>query len=143
MMAKKNNPVGLDSGDSRRSLARLAYSVAARELSDRARSAVATRSDGHAHPGEFLQEALEVQSQTEWLLSRAIALERERGTSWAEIGERLEVSKQAALERYSELEHEWRAALDEPLVPHRANSDVLVCQLPDGADDPMTWAAAR
>jgi hypothetical protein len=127
-----SHPAGLDSGYSRRALARLAFSVAAKELSDQARGSVSTRSDGYARPGDFLEEALALRAQVEWLLTRAVVLERERGTSWAEIGERLEASKQAAHERYNKLEDDRRSALDEPWAPQGAGTDALVCQLPDG-----------
>lgn len=128
--------IGLESGYSQRALARLAYSAAAAQLSDSSRIRVHTDSDQGRPLGEFVEDALRLVGLAADVLERAVVLERERGASWVEIGERLEVSKQAAQQKYGPALERWRAALDEPLVPRGRIND---CCLPDGADDPDSW----
>jgi hypothetical protein len=132
--------IGLESGYSRRSLARLALSVAAAELADHARALVPTNADAHAEPGEFLEHAQQLLAAAQSLVQRAAVLERERGASWDVLGERLEISKQAAQQRFAATLENWRSALDEPLVPTGRNQVVYDCRLPDGPDDPERHA---
>jgi hypothetical protein len=69
-----------------------------------------------------------------------VILERERGTSWGEIGEELSATtKQAAQQRFGGVVEEWLAALDEPLV--RGRGGIYDCRLPDGADSPERCVA--
>jgi hypothetical protein len=123
---------------SRAARARVAYSVAAKELSNFARTAVQTSSDGYAQAGEFVQNAARMAGEAQHILELAVILEREKGTSWEDIGQALGITKQAAHERFSRVVERWRADLVEPWVPDRGG--LLSLQLPDGAEDPWTWA---
>jgi hypothetical protein len=131
--------IGLDSGYSRRGLARLALSAAAAELSDRARLAVHGNADRHVAAGELVENALALVAQADEVLNRAIVLERERGTSWSVLGDALRVSKQAAQQKHGPSFEQWRDALDEPL--RRGRGNIFDCQLPDGPDDPDAHVA--
>src|SRR4051812_17289840 len=92
---------------SRRALARLAFSSAAAQLADRARSRVPTNDDNWARPGELLDEARSLLVAAEELVEKAIIFERERGTSWADLGEVLAISKQAAQQRHGQAVEDW------------------------------------
>lgn len=128
--------IGLASGYGQVALARIAYSAAAAELSDASRSRVHTDSDQGRPIGEFVDDALQLVARAAEVLDRAVVLERERGASWAQIGEKLEISKQAAHQKYGSIFEQWRAALDEPLVQR---GKIFDCRLPDGPDDPEAW----
>src|SRR4051794_34212101 len=99
------------------SLGRLAFSQACQDLSDLARAHVATYADGQLRPGELLEGAARLVAGAEQALRMAVVAERLRGTSWAQIGEALGVTRQSAHERYASFEHEMRQAL---LFPDRA-----------------------
>ncbi len=122
---------------SREARARVALSLACQDLSDSARHAVPTSSDGYAQSGGFVEMAAGMVSAAQHVLQLAAVLEREKGTSWEDIGEALEISKQAAHERFSGAHDRWRKQLAEPWVP---SGSLLSCQLPAGAEDPATWA---
>jgi hypothetical protein len=66
-----------------------------------------------------------------------VILEREKSTSWEDIGAALDVTKQAAHERFARPIERWRAALAEPWAP---SGSLLSLQLPAGAEDPAMWA---
>jgi hypothetical protein len=120
-------------------LGRLAFSYACRDLSDLARAHVSTYADGHLRPGELLEEATRLVAGAEATLRMAVVAERLRGTSWAEIGEALGVTRQSAHERYASFEREMRAAL---LFPDRAGEDGGLgwWAVPDGLEDPERTA---
>lgn len=131
---------------SRRARLRLALSDTYAEISDHCRGLVPTYSDGYAHGGELLDSADEVLSAARRLVELAVAYERSSGTSWQTIGEVLDVSRQAAHERYAGYVEELNKnlavswALDDPRYP----------DVPDGAGDPAEtaerldrWVAAR
>jgi hypothetical protein len=121
------------------SLGRLAFSEACRNLSDLARAHVPTYADGHLRPGELAGEAARLIAGAEQVLRMAVVAERLRGTSWAEIGEALGVTRQSAHERYATFEHELRQAL---LFPDRAGHAGTLgwWAVPDGLEDPETSA---
>lgn len=123
------------------SLGRLALSYACRDLSDLARAHVATYADGHLRPGELLKEAARLVAGAEATLKIAVVAERLRGTSWAEIGEALGVTRQSAHERYAPFEREMRVAL---LFPDRAGEHGALgwWAVPDGLEDPERTARA-
>jgi|GEM_PF-1449201 len=102
---------------SRRALSRLAFSVAAAQLSDRARARVRTLDDSWARPGEFLDEARALVTAAEELVERAIVYERECGASWTVLGEVLGVSKQAAQQKYGTASEDWAEAVDKVIQP--------------------------
>lgn len=119
--------------------ARLAMSDAAAELADRARGQVDTTSDGYAVGGEFVEAAQRILSEATDLLGLAVIYERARRTSWADIGEALGVSRQAAQERFAPAVRRWEEGLDMPYTPTpRAH----LPNLPPAAMEPR-WAAGR
>jgi hypothetical protein len=101
---------------SRRALARLAFSAAAAQLADRARARVPTNDDGGLRPGELLDEARSLFVAAQELLEKAIIFERERGTSWAELGEVLDISKQAAQQRHGQAVEDWTDGVNQALA---------------------------
>lgn len=101
---------------SRRALARLAFSAGAAQLADRARAQVPTYDDGGLRPGELLDEARSLVVAAQELLERALVFERERGTSWAELGEVLAVSKQAAQQQHGEAVEDWTEGVNHALT---------------------------
>jgi hypothetical protein len=121
-----------------RDLARLAHAKACRELSDRARGQVATTADSYAHPGEHVDAARRLVNEADRALTHAVVYERQAGRSWATIAEALEVSTQAAQERFGQAELDWQAALVRPLRPDTGGR-YLVSALPDGADGPEDY----
>lgn len=123
---------------SRRSRARVAFALACQQVSDYARHAVPTRSDGYARAGEYVEMGARLLSEAQQVLELAVILEREKGTSWEDIGAALDITKQTAHERFSAAFQRWRARLAEPWVPDRGG--LLSLQLQDGAEDPEKWA---
>ena len=100
---------------SRRALARLALSTAARDLSDKARHQVPSRFDEHSRIAEAVSEAVSIVAGAQEVLERAVILERERGASWREIAEACgDLGEQAARERFGEAVDTWRQALHGP-----------------------------
>lgn len=106
-------------GYSRTALARLVLAHECAELADLAAAHVATVSDSAGRPGEMVGEALQLVSMAQDVLTKAVVYERQKGTSWHQIGEQLGVKRQGAHERYREAEEDWKLALVEPLEPAR------------------------
>jgi len=135
-------PGGMDEteGDpySRCARARLALCQAARRLADEAGALVPTAADGHRGPGGWVAEGARLVDWAREVLERAVVAERERGTSWEDIGAALKTTRQAAHERFVEAEREWTAALREP---YDRVDEVVVCRLPEGAHHPDRYAA--
>lgn len=102
------NKAEFDSGYSRRALARLALSVSAAELADQARALV--HADRDSRPGEALEAALNLLGTAQLLVTQAAVLERSQGTSWQVLGECLDVSRQAAHQRFASAVEEWETA---------------------------------
>jgi hypothetical protein len=124
---------------SRRALARLAFSVAAAELSNRARSRVPTADDSWARPGELLDEARALVAAAEELVGRAIVYERECGSSWTVLGEVMGVSKQGAQQKYGTLAEDWATAVDQVVQP--VDGRLTAACLPgEGSDSPHEHA---
>ena len=97
-------------------LARLAYSHAVYELSERLVSEAGTYGDEYGR-GAFLgEEAAIIVSAAKALLEAAVVADRLRGTSWLVVAEALDLSAEAAQERFSSAERRFREAL---LFPHR------------------------
>jgi hypothetical protein len=99
----------------RGALARLALGATAREVSDFARAMVPIASQtmsGDAAGG--LADAARLVALAEELLQRAVVLAREEDrASWGDVGEALEMSRQAAHERWGDAYRRWSAALDD------------------------------
>lgn len=101
---------------SRRALARLAFSASAAQLADRARAQVSTSDDSWLRPGELVDQARSLLVAAHELFEKAIIFERERGTSWAELGAVLDISKQAAQQRHGQAVEDWAQSLDQALT---------------------------
>lgn len=101
---------------SRRALARLAFSAAAAQLAECARARVPTNDDSGLRPGELLDEARSLLGAAQELLEKAIIFERERGTSWAELGDVLDISKQAVQQRHGRAVEDWTEGVNQALT---------------------------
>jgi hypothetical protein len=97
-------------------LARLTYSHAAYELSERLVSEVGTHADGYGRGAFLAEEARTIESQAIALLEAAVAADRLRGASWLAVADALELSADAAEERFASAERQFREGL---LFPHR------------------------
>ncbi len=97
-------------------LARLVYSRAAYDLSERLVSEASTYGDGYGRGAFLTGEAAAVFAEARALLEAGVIADRMRGSSWCSVAEALEMSAESARERFSEAEREFREAL---LFPHR------------------------
>ncbi|MEU6965020.1 hypothetical protein [Streptomyces chrestomyceticus] len=97
-------------------LARLMLSDAYREVADLALHGVTTGYDGSsiAGGGSYVEEAAALVAGAESVLRRAVVYERERGTSWEEIGAALGIAKQSAHKKFAADVERWRAPFDQP-----------------------------
>jgi hypothetical protein len=125
--------------------ARVAFSLAARDLSDAARDQVPTYADHYAEGGEFVQAALRLRALVDGILEAAVILERERRTTWEDIGDALggdgeRRTRQTAEARFGDAVKRWKDALVSPWRPH-SDGETVYCALPNGAEDPGRWAA--
>jgi hypothetical protein len=101
-------------------LARLTYSHAARELSERLVSEVATYSDAYGRGAFLAEEAAATLSEAKALLEAAVVADRLRGVSWLAVAEALDLSAEGAKDRFGSAERRFREAL---LFPHRYPED--------------------
>jgi hypothetical protein len=122
---------------SRKAQARVALSVAARQVSDYARSLVLADDRGSG-PGETVERAAQLVDQARAVLERAVVCEREQGASWQVVGAALGISRQTAHERFAEVERRWKDALRRPYA-EAGPGDVRALRLPEGAEDPERW----
>lgn len=97
-------------------LARLAYSDSASELSERLGSQVSTYADEYGRGAFLAEEAVTIASEANALLEAAAVADRLRGASWSAVAEALDMSAEAAQERFGLAERRFREAL---LFPHR------------------------
>jgi hypothetical protein len=120
---------------SRAALARLVLSYRASGLSDAAGNLAVTRYDAYTGAGGRVSEAASLVAGADRLLAGAVIFERERGSSWEEIGHYLGVSAAAAEERFAPAIEAWEAAFE---VPYRLDETgrKRVPQLPQAAFDP-------
>lgn len=119
-------------------LARLALSVAARELADFAREFVPIHPEHAAPDGTLFADALRLYARAERVVELAVVYERLSGTGWPVLGEVLGMTKQSAHERYAEAEKRFREALADPETTNEFGTPYN--RLPAGADDPDEWA---
>ncbi|MEU5163941.1 hypothetical protein AB0G74_30600 [Streptomyces sp. NPDC020875] len=95
--------------------------------------------------GALLRDALHLKALADELVGRAVTAERERGASWAEIGDAAEVTRQAAHERWTTRVGHWillgrrRAGVftggDRDSVRHAADLDRWYTVLLPGSGD--------
>lgn len=97
-------------------LARLVYSDTACELSERLVSEVSIYADEYGRGAFLAEEAVTIASEANALLEAAVVADRLRGASWAAVAEALDMSAEAAQERFGLAERRFREAL---LFPHR------------------------
>ena len=97
-------------------LARLTYSWAAHELSERLVSEAATYGDEYGRGAFLAEEAATIVSEATALLEAAVVADRLRGASWLAVADALAVSAEGAEERFASAERQFREAL---LFPHR------------------------
>src|SRR4051795_5660161 len=84
----------------RAAVLRLALASESAELADLARGLVRTDSDDWGHPGRHTEHAARILAAAQEVMRLAVAADRSAGASWSDIGEALEVTKQAASERF-------------------------------------------
>ena len=82
-------------------LARLAYSYAAYELSERLVSEASTYGDEYGRGAFLAEEAATIVSEATALLEAAVVADRLRGASWPAVADALEMSAEAAEERFA------------------------------------------
>ncbi len=123
---------------SRKSQARIALSVAAREVSDEARGLVPADDRGSG-VGEIVERVVQLVDHTRDVLERAVVFEREQGASWQDIGAALGISRQTAHERFAEVEERWKDALRRPWAEAGPGGRQAL-RLPEGAEDPERWS---
>ncbi|MFD7233611.1 hypothetical protein [Streptomyces sp. NPDC059881] len=101
-------------------LARLMLSDAHRDVAESALNRIGTEDDssGMVAPGDFVREAADLISLAEHAQRQAVIYERERGTSWEELGEALGISRQSAHAKFAEYVKAWREPLDRPERRH-------------------------
>jgi len=97
-------------------LARLTYSFAAYELSERLVSEAGTYGDEYGRGAFLAEEAATIVSEAMALLEAAVVADRLRGASWLAVADALEASAQGAEERFAPAERRFRDAL---LFPYR------------------------
>jgi hypothetical protein len=88
-----------------------------------------------------LESALQLRAAVDELVDAAVVYARERGASWSDVAEVLEVKKQTAHERWAPVEQEWRDGLLDPLRA-QPNGRLRYLAVPDAAYDPQRYAAS-
>ncbi|MET8855541.1 hypothetical protein [Streptomyces sp. NPDC004579] len=108
-------------------LARILLGDAYREVAEAALAGMPTDTDGSAFtgPGDFVRSAADLIALAQDVMRRAVIYERERGTSWDEIGSVLGIAKQSAHKRFADTVETWRAPFKEParLLPDGTPDD--------------------
>lgn len=125
---------------SRAALSRLVLSFEQRVLADQAAAGVPT-DDTYARAGDLVEEAQRLVDTAQGVLRWAVIHERQTGTSWEEIGERLGgISRQSAHERYKAAVDEWRHTLVQPYETS-PGTDYAAPRLHEAALDPTATGA--
>ncbi|WP_335992320.1 hypothetical protein [Glycomyces sp. MUSA5-2] len=116
-------------------LARISLADQAAELAERAAELVGAAADGD--PLEMLDVAHGLRSEAARLAEAAVVAARTAGASWTEIGAMLDVTRQAAADRYKGAEDRFREGLVAPV----AHEPFTVSNLARGLYDPAATAA--
>ena len=116
-------------------LARLTYSFAAYELSDRLVSEVGTYGDEYGRGAFLAEEAATIVSEAMALLEAAVVADRLRGVSWLAVADALGLSAEGAEERFASAQRQVRDAL---LFPYRhpENGDLGYAAAPYAVEKP-------
>lgn len=118
-----------------RALARLALSLKAAQVSEQATDLVPTLGDEWLPSGALLDEARRLMVAAEAVLQRAVTVERESGTSWAEIGRKLGLSESDVRERFAANSQAWVDGVESLMQPLEGSIEVPL--LPgDGVETP-------
>ncbi|MFI6006408.1 hypothetical protein ACIA98_39610 [Streptomyces sp. NPDC051366] len=122
----------------RQALARLVLCDHAVDVADGAAGMVATENDPDTGPGGRVSQAFQLIELAERALVSAVIYERERGSSWTEIGPYLGIGPEEAEERFASNLDGWHTAFD---VPYQLDGTGRrrIPQLPTAAYDPA-WA---
>ncbi|WP_405525286.1 hypothetical protein OG426_20235 [Streptomyces canus] len=99
-----------------------ALALTLRQLADAVLDAVPVEPE--TEPGDLLRTALKLQRRTEDVVREGVVAERERGTTWAEIGEVAGVTRQSAHEKWYGDVHAWAAIGRSALPPHLKTLEV-------------------
>lgn len=118
-----------------RALARLALSLKAAQVAEQATDLVPTLGDEWLPSGALLDEARRLVLAAEAVLQRAVTVERESGTSWAEVGRKLGLAEQEARERFAANTQAWVDGVESLMQPMEGSIEVPL--LPgDGVESP-------
>lgn len=134
---------------SRSALARLVLCDRAAGLADTAGNLAVTRYDSYTGPGGRVSEAHSVAQLADLLLTGSVIYERERGSSWEDIAEYLNMDSTAAQERFTPELDRWTTAFAVPYRPDE-NGRERIPNLPRAAYAPESscrrldlWAHLR
>lgn len=123
--------------------ARVSLAFVAEKLGELAYALMPVRPD--APRGERLRQALALKDDLDNVISRAVIVEREEGTTWAQLADAAGISKQAAHERWAGAVSAWaangRTALNGsfPTLDAVARLDKVYARLhPDHPDDAVS-----
>ncbi|MEU6069698.1 hypothetical protein ABZ864_35950 [Streptomyces sp. NPDC047082] len=94
---------------------RVALALTLRQLADAVLDAVPVEQD--PAPGDLLHTALRLQRRVEDVIREAVVAERERGTTWYQIGEAAGMTRQSAHEKWYGDVHAWAATGRSALPP--------------------------
>ncbi|TPQ17791.1 hypothetical protein [Streptomyces sporangiiformans] len=112
---------------------RVALALTLRQLVEAALDAVPV--DPDPSPGDLLRTALQLQRRMEDVVREAVVAERERGTTWYQIGEAAGITRQSAHEKWYGDVHAWAATGRSALPPDlktlevAAEADALYARL--------------
>ncbi|MFC4463490.1 hypothetical protein ACFPH6_02510 [Streptomyces xiangluensis] len=101
---------------------RVALALTLRQLADAVLDAVPVEPD--PEPGDLLRTALRLQRRVEDVVREAVVAERERGTTWYQIGEAVGITRQSAHEKWYGDVHAWAATGRSALPPDLKTLDV-------------------
>ncbi|MFJ3310044.1 hypothetical protein ACIPSA_44980 [Streptomyces sp. NPDC086549] len=101
---------------------RVALALTLRQLADAILDAVPVEPD--PAPGDLLRTALRLARRTEGVIREAVVAERERGTTWGQIGEVAGMTRQSAHEKWYGDIHAWAATGRSALPPHLKTLEV-------------------
>ncbi|WP_202918324.1 hypothetical protein [Streptomyces cavernae] len=94
---------------------RIALALTLRQLADAVLDAVPVAPE--PAPGDLLRTALRLQRRVEDVVREAVVAERERGTTWFQIGEAAGITRQSAHEKWYGDVHAWAAIGRSALPP--------------------------
>lgn len=101
---------------------RVALALTLRQLADTVLDAVPVEPD--PAPGDLLRTALRLQRRVEDVIREAVVAERERGTTWYQIGEAAGMTRQSAHEKWYGDVHAWAATGRSALPPELRTLEV-------------------